>query len=100
MESRISSLNLVPRRNQFNDLGFRVPAAKWALCIYLHVVHDGDLAVCTANWLDEQEGWQSFTMQAVSMLGDFVRLLVGYVRMMGNWLVFQLLMCAECYANL
>ena len=33
-----------------------VHAAKWALCIYLHVVHDGDLAVCTANWLDEQEG--------------------------------------------
>ena len=29
----------------------------------------------------------------VSMFGDFVRLLVGYVRMMGNWLVFQLLMC-------
>ena len=69
-----------------------VHAAKWALCIYLHVVHDGDLAVCTANWLDEQEGWQCFTMQ-VSMLRDFVRLLVGYVRMMGNWLVFQLLMC-------
>ena len=29
------------------------------------------------------------------MLEDFVRLLVGYVRVPGNWLVCQLLIC-EC----